>query len=71
MTELFYGEVFRKLKENNDIPDYPLPHNKNLTAEEILIWLEEANQFTKQFLSKEALLKWHHIKNQSLKQSST
>jgi hypothetical protein len=41
------------------------------SAERILQWLEEANQFARMFLSPEELLRWEKIKNQPSKQPSS
>jgi len=38
-----------------------------ISAERILKWLTEANQFVQQFLSKKEQLKWKKIKNQAPK----
>ncbi|MFH1386483.1 MAG: hypothetical protein ABIH50_02335 [bacterium] len=48
-------------------------HKKTVlpSAERILQWLEEANQFARMFLSPEKLLKWEKVKNQQSKQPSS
>jgi hypothetical protein len=51
-----------------------ISHNKSpipLSAERILQWLEEANQFARMFLSPAELLKWEKVKNQPSKRPAS
>jgi len=44
--------------------EYPPQEFKNLSAEEILRWLEQANKFIKKFLSVDEILRQREIKGQ-------
>jgi len=76
--ELCYEEVFRKLQKKKFYKDYaeklskidfqkgseyPPQEFKNLSAEEILRWLEQANKFIRKFLSADEILRQRELKN--------
>lgn len=49
----------------NNSQKYPPKDFKNLSAEDILMWLEQSSQFVRAFLSKKDFIKWREIKNET------
>ena len=42
--------------------EYPPPEFKNLSAEEVLRWLEHTNRFIRQFLEPGTIARWKEFK---------
>lgn len=47
-----------KIKEATE---YPPKEFKNLSAEDVLRWLEQTNRFLRKFLTPEEILRWREI----------
>lgn len=51
--------------DKEKIGQYPPVEYKNLSAESVLRWLEQSNQFVRKFLSSEDIAKWRKIKDEN------
>jgi 2-polyprenyl-3-methyl-5-hydroxy-6-metoxy-1,4-benzoquinol methylase len=43
--------------------EYPPEEFKNLSAEDVLRWLEQTNRFLRKFLKTEEILRWREIQS--------
>lgn len=43
--------------------EYPPKEFKNLSAEDILRWLEQTNRFFRKFLKPEEIIRWRELQN--------